>query len=73
MRELDRGDSVRVIPSAPKEYFPGAGGEVVGFRPRDDDDVADEGETLVEVEFADGNAIEVPRRYLVCLRDGLGS
>ncbi len=67
MTELDWGDYVRVVSSAPKEYCPGAGGSVVGFRPRDVDDVADEGETLVLVEFADGNAIEVPSRYLVRL------
>jgi hypothetical protein len=73
MSALDWGDSVRVIPSAPKEYFPGAVGSVVGFRPRDVDGVADEGETLVLVEFADGNALEVPSRYLVCLRVGSDS
>ena len=67
--EITWGDTVRVAQDAPAEFHPGLGGSVCGMRDQpadlegpEDESAADD--RLYLVEFSDGEAIEIPGKYL---------
>lgn len=67
--EITWGDTVLVAHNAPAEFHPRAGGSVCGMRdqPADLEGSEDESATkgrLYLVEFSDGEAIEIPGKYL---------
>jgi len=57
------GDTVRINDNAPSEFRPGTRGAVTGLR--ENERLDGTRETLVLVEFSDGNAIEIPESFLV--------
>ena len=68
-RPLTWGDAVRVSAAAPPRFRPGELGAVCGLRTVETQRVAEEfaqpvGTTLYLVEFAEGDAIEVPEAFL---------
>ena len=64
IRKITWGDTVRVIDDAPSEYRPAPQGAVSGFR-HVNEEIDSSRQTLVLVEFSDGNAIEIPEIFLV--------
>jgi len=70
--DFKEGDAVRVIPSAPFGFRPGAGGSVCGSRLLEKEtDIQHRSEAkgtrLYLVEFGDGYTTEIPDRYLLPL------
>jgi hypothetical protein len=66
--EITWGDTVIVAAIAPLEFRPGERGSVAGFR--ESEQLSEKGgvskdSKLVLVEFSNGEAIEIPDRYLV--------
>lgn len=65
--EITWGDTVIVAAIAPREFRPGERGSVAGFREpkHSEKSSASTDPKLVLVEFSNGEAIEIPDRYLV--------
>lgn len=55
--KFEHGQDVAVAETAPKEFRPGAVASVCGMRQLD-------GQNLYLVEFSDGEAVEIPERFL---------
>jgi len=67
--EITWGDTVRVKKDSPERFRPGKVASVCGIRVIDSEEIAllvgaPIGETLFNIEYIDGSAIEVPARYL---------
>lgn len=65
--DISWGDTVIVAQDAPGEFNPGLRGSVSGMREGTGDSLEDEASAmgrLYLVEFSDGEAIEIPGKYL---------
>jgi hypothetical protein len=72
--EITWGDTVLVAQDAPAEFHPGLGGSVCGMRDQPAYLEGLEEESTVSgglylVEFSDGEAIEIPEKYLRKMND----
>lgn len=65
--QITWGDTVVVAQDAPAEFHPGLGGSVCGVPAADLEGPEDESAAIARlylVEFSDGEAIEIPGKYL---------
>ncbi|HRD56231.1 MAG TPA: hypothetical protein PLC42_07545 [Parachlamydiaceae bacterium] len=71
------GDPVTIKQNAPKYYKPGFKGSICGIRIIDSPEVAEQfnamiGSELYLIEFIDGEALEIPKSFLLLLENQEG-
>jgi len=70
--EINYGDAVQVISSAPSKYHPGSKGSICGcrvIRSEQEADAAEQpiGMTIWLIELANGESFEAPDHYLILI------